>query len=338
MANITINDVARFAGVSRATVSRVLNNQAYVADDVRTRVQAAMDTLGYHPSRTARRMRAMSSDLVGLIIPDIQNTLFQALVRGVEDAAYAQNMNVVLCNTDDIPDKQKVYVRLMQAEQAAGLIVVPTHPNDGAMLEPVRNAGIPIILLDRDVNNFEADSIRVDNVRGALLAARHLITLGYQRIALIAGTQYLTPGRERLQGFYDAMHERGIEIDQALVKVGNFKIENGYELALELMNAAAPPDAIFASNNLMTLGALRALHELGLRVPQDVALVGFDDMPWAEDLNPPLTAVSQPGYEIGQQAVQLLLKRIERPDAPFSRVILQPKLIVRQSCGAQVKR
>jgi LacI family transcriptional regulator len=336
VANITIKDVAKYAGVSQATVSRVLNNHAYVAEDVRTRVQAAMDKLEYHPSRTARRLRANSSDVLGLIIPDIQNPLFQALVRGVEDAAYAQQMNVVLCNTDDNPDKQKVYLRIMQAEHAAGLIVVPTHPGDGSVLEPLRAAGIPVILLDREVNHFEADTVKVDNVRGAYLAMQHLIQLGYERIAIIAGTQYLTPGHERLKGCYDALNEMGFHVDESHIKMGNFKIESGYDLAYDLMQAPNPPNAIFVSNNLMTLGVLRALHEIGIRIPEEVALVGFDDMPWAGDLNPALTTVAQPGYELGQQAVQLLLKRLERPEAPFFKIILQPRLIIRQSCGAHL--
>jgi len=337
MANVTIKDVASYAGVSKATVSRVLNNHAYVADDVRTRVQQAVDTLGYHPSRAARRLRANSSDILGLIIPDIENPLFQSLVRGVEDTAYAQQMNVVLCNTDDIPDKQKVYLRLMQAEQAAGVIVVPTHPDDRAVLEPVREAGMPIILLDREVANFEVDTVKVDNVHGAYVATRHLILLGYKRIAVIAGTQNLTPGHERLRGCYHALKDMGVAIDESLVKIGNFKIESGYDLTHELMKAAHPPDAIFVSNNLMTLGALRALHELSVRIPEDVALVGFDDMPWAGDLNPPLTAVAQPGYEMGQQAVQLLLRRLAQPDASFCKIMLQSRLIVRQSCGAHLR-
>ena len=337
MANVTIKEVAQYAGVSRATVSRVLNNHAYVAEDVRARVQRAMEALGYEPNRAARRLRANSSDIMGLIIPDIQNPLFQSLVRGVEDAAYANQLNVVLCNTDDNPEKQKAYLRVMQAERAAGVVVVPTRPNDGAVLLPVREAGIPIVLVDREVVNFDADTVKVDNIRGAHLAITHLIKLGYQRIALIAGTQSLTPGRERLRGCYEAFEEMGVAIDAARVRVGNFRRESGYELTNELMNMAEPPDAIFVANNLMSLGALRALHERSIHIPEEVALVGFDDMPWAGDLNPPLTTVSQPGYELGQQAVQLQLQRLERPDLPFYKVILQPRLIVRQSCGAYLK-
>jgi DNA-binding LacI/PurR family transcriptional regulator len=326
VATVTINDVAKHAGVSKATVSRVLNNHPYITDDVRSRVLASMQTLGYAPNRSAQRLRANSSEILGLIIPDIQNPLFQSLVRGVEDAAYANQLNVVLCNTDDNRDKQKAYLRVMRSEKAAGLIVVPTHPKDGAV-------GIPIVLLDREVNDFDADLIKVDNLRGAYTAARHLITRGYQRIAVIAGTQYLTPGYERLQGFYQAFQEAGMPVDPAYMKAGNFKLESGYELTCELMAMAEPPDAIFASNALMTMGALRALHELGLNVPGDVALVGFDDLPWAEDLNPPLTTIAQPGYELGEQAVELLLRRIAKPEAPFQKLILQPRLIVRKSCG-----
>jgi DNA-binding LacI/PurR family transcriptional regulator len=335
--NITIKEVAQYAGVSRATVSRVLNNHAYVADDVRVRVQQAMDVLGYQPNRAARRLRAHSSDILGLIIPDIQNAVFQSLVRGVEDAAYANQLNVVLCNTDDNVDKQKVYLRVMQAEKAAGLIVVPTHPKDGDVLAPIRAAGIPIILLDREVKNFEADMIRVDNIHGASVAMHHLVNLGYQRIAIIAGTQYLTPGRERLQGCKDALSEMGIPLEDIQIEIGNFKLESGYELTKKLMQSDNPPDAIFASNNLMTMGALRALHDLAVSIPEQVALMGFDDMPWAQDLNPALTAVAQPGYELGQQAVQLLLKRIENPEAAYRKVILQPRLIIRQSCGAKIR-
>jgi DNA-binding LacI/PurR family transcriptional regulator len=333
MAQITINDVAERAQVSRSTVSRVLNNQRYVAPDVRDRVLDAMNSLGYQPNRAARRLRANQSDLLGLIIPDIQNALFLSLVRAVEDLAYAHQMNVILCNTDDNPEKQKTYLSVMQAQQAAGLIVVPTHAKDAAMLAPVRDAGIPIVLVDREIHGLEADTVIVDNVRGAHMAISHLIALKYQRIAILAGPQSLTPGRERLQGYNNALYEAGLEPDRDLVKIGTFKVESGRDLTHELMDSPNPPDAIFASNNLMALGCLRALHERRVRIPDDVALVGFDDMPWAEDLNPPLTAVAQPSYELGNQALELLIKRMRNPDAPYRKVILQPRLIVRKSCG-----
>jgi DNA-binding LacI/PurR family transcriptional regulator len=333
----TIKDVAEFAHVSSATVSRVLNNHPYVTDDVRARVLEAIRKLDYQPNRAARRLRANSSDILGLIIPDIQNPFFLSMVRGVEDMAYLHGMNVILCNTDDNPDRQEVYLRVLQAEQAAGLLVVPTLPSDGPLLASVREAGMPVVLLDRETEGLEADIVKSDNVRGAYLGTKHLLTLGYRRVAIIAGTQNLTPGFERLQGSLAALAEQRLEKDDSLVKIGNFKIDSGYKLAHELMTSAIPPDAIFACNIMMTLGVLRALHELDIRIPEQVALVGFDDMPWAEDLLPPLTTVAQPGYELGQQAMDLLLKRIAQPDIPFRKVLLQPRLKVRQSCGAQLR-
>lgn len=214
------------------------------------------------------------------------------------------------------------------------MLVVPTLPSDGEVLWPVQQAGTPIVLLDRDVDQFEADLVRTDNVLGAYTAVWHLTTLGYQRIAIIAGSQYLTPGHERLRGYKEALKKAALALDPTLIREGNFRVESGYTLTRELLAAAEPPDAIFVSNNLMTLGALRALHELSIRIPEDVALVGFDDMPWAGDLYPPLTTVAQPGYELGKTAVELLLRRIAQPALPFRQITLPPQLIVRQSCGA----
>jgi DNA-binding LacI/PurR family transcriptional regulator len=334
MPQATINDVAEHAQVSRSTVSRVLNNQRYVAPEVRDRVLNAMQVLGYQPNRAARRLRASQGDLLGLIIPDIQNALFLSLVRAVEDLAYAHQMNVILCNTDDNREKQKTYLDVMQAQQAAGLIVGPTHPKDAHVLAPVQDAGIPIVLVDREITGFEADTVIVDNYRGAQLAISHLIGLRYKRIAILAGPQDLTPGRERLQGYYDALREGGVEVANELVKIGTFKADSARELTYELMQGANPPDAIFASNNLMALGCMHALHEMNVDIPNEVALVSFDDMPWAEDLYPPLTAIAQPSYELGYQALELLLNRMNRPDMPYRKIILQPQLIIRKSCGA----
>jgi LacI family transcriptional regulator len=334
----TIQDVADHAGVSRATVSRVLNNNPRVADELRERVLASVQALGYQPNRAARRLRANSSDVLGLIIPDIENPLFISIVRGVEDAAYEHQMNVVLCNTDDNPDKQRNYLEVLQAERVAGFIIVPNHEDDGGILNKVRQSGTPIVLLDRLVSDFSTDAVKADNLHGAHVAIQHLVNLGHRRIAFIAGLQYITPGQERLQGYVAAMQAAGREIDPALIMVGDFKLESGYELTRQLMTSSNPPDAIFAANGLMTMGALRALHEMSIQIPGDVALVGFDDMPWAADLNPPLTVVAQPAYDLGQQAVQLLLRRINQPDASYSVVTLQPRLIVRESCGAILQR
>jgi LacI family transcriptional regulator len=337
MPNAKIDDVANKAGVSRATVSRVLNNNPKVDADLREKVLAAAKALGYQPNRTARRLRAQSSNVIGLVISDIQNPYFLSVTRGVEDAASAQQMNLILCNSDEDLDKERMYLHVMEAERVAGLIIVPANSSYGKDLNQLKKAGIPIILLDRAVKSVQVDTLKVDNEHGAFEAVTHLIQLGYRRIATIAGSSHLSTGSERYQGYRSALESVGIAVDDQLVKVGNFKTESGYTLANELLNASVPPEAIFIANNLMTLGALRALREREVRVPHDVALVGFDDLPWSGELYSPLTAVAQPTYEIGQEAVRLLLRRLADPQAAYQTVVLQPHLNVRESCGVKIR-
>ncbi|NLF76153.1 MAG: LacI family transcriptional regulator [Chloroflexi bacterium] len=335
MATPTLKDVASHAGVSRATVSRVLNHNPRVAGDLRDRVLDAIQELGYQPNRAARRLRASSSDVLGLIISDIENPFFTSVVRGVEDAAYAYQMSIVLCNTDEDPEKQKMYLRVMQAERVAGLIISPTNVEED--FTELERAGIPVILLDRRTDPYETDAVTIDNVAGAYLAVKHLIDLGYERIGMIGGSPHLTTGRERYEGYRKALSTAGLKVDERLIKVGDFKIDSGYHLMLELIAAPQPPRAVFVANNLMTLGALRALRERAVRVPDTMALVGFDDMPWASELCPPLTTISQPTYELGQETVQLLVRRLANPDAPVRTVTLQPRLVIRESCGVTLQ-
>jgi DNA-binding LacI/PurR family transcriptional regulator len=307
MTTPTLKDVADHAQVSRATVSRVLNHNPRVAEDLRERVLESIHLLGYQPNRAARRLRASSSDVLGLIISDIENPFFISVVRGVEDAAYASQMSVVLCNTDEDPVKQQMYLRVMQAERVAGLIISPTRADEE--FNELRQLGIPIILLDRRTDKFETDAVTIDNVGGAYLATKHLIDCGYERIGMIGGSPYLTTGRERYEGYRKALHAAGMKIDEKLIKVGNFKTDTGYALAKEFIASPQPPRAIFVANNLMTLGTLRALRENGVLVPQEMALVG-------------------------QETVQLLLRRLADPEAPIRTVTLQPRLVIRESCGA----
>jgi DNA-binding LacI/PurR family transcriptional regulator len=336
MTTPTLKDVAEYAQVSRATVSRVLNNNPSVDEEMRVRVLEAVRHLGYQPNRAARRLRASSNDVLGLIISDIENPFFISVVRGVEDIAYANQMSVVLCNTDEDPEKQRMYLRVMQAERVAGLIISPTSIHED--FTALRQVGIPVILLDRRTDSFEADAVSVDNVAGAYLAVKHLTDLGYERIGIIGGSPHLTTGRERYDGYRKALTAAGIKIDEKLIKIGNFKTESGYTLAKEFITSPQPPQAIFVANNLMTLGTMRAMREHEIRIPQDIALVGFDDMPWSSELCPPLTAVSQPTYELGQETVQLLLRRLADPQASIRTVTLQPRLVVRESCGALLRR
>jgi LacI family transcriptional regulator/LacI family repressor for deo operon, udp, cdd, tsx, nupC, and nupG len=316
-------------------VSRVVNRPAVVNAKTRARVQEAIDRLGYRPSRVARRLRTESgrSGLVALLIPDIQNPFFADLARGVEDAARGEGYTVLLGNVDEDVEKERRYLEVMTSESVDGIILPPTSGSDPVALELVR-AGLPLVCVDRRLSRVKVDTVLVDNVRGAQDAVEHLLSLGHRRIGFIEGRPEISSSQERLRGYALALQEQGIEVDPALVRTGDSRQASGARLAEELLDQPQRPGALLVGNNLMTLGALETIHRLGLRIPEDIAIVGYDDMPWALALDPPLTAVRQPGYELGGRAMELLLQRIRDPKRSASLVTLDAELIVRRSCGA----
>src|SRR5579859_2309796 len=264
----TIQDVAKHAGVSIATVSRVLNGTTYVNEEVSARVRAAIKELQYQPSRAAQAMRANRSKIIGLLISDIQNPFFTALIRGVEDEANRNGYSLILCNSDENARKEQQYIEVLCAERVAGAIVVPTSENP-QKLRLFREHAIPFVSVDRRVKDRNADAVLVDNVRGAYEAVTHLITNGYRRIGVITGPVSTTTGRERLEGYRKALQEANIVPDPALERVDDFKSEGGHSGAHSLLSLEQPVDALFVANNLMTLGALGAIHERHLRIPDD---------------------------------------------------------------------
>ncbi len=333
MKRIQVKDVAALAGVSPATVSRVINKHPHISPETRAKVLAAIEQLGYEPSRVAQRLRMGMTRIFGLILSDVTNPFFTAAVRGIEDVAYAREYSVLLCNADEQPEREALYTRVLLAEKVAGVIISPTDERCttcAAFLE----RGIPVVAMDRRIRGLAIDTVVVDNIEGAYQAVSHLIRLGHRRIGLIGGRLEISTGRERQEGYLKALRDHGIPVDPELIRVGDFKQESGYRLACELLSLPDRPTAIFAANNLMTLGALNAIHKKGLAIPRDVAIVGFDDMPWAASLNPALTAVAQPAYELGRTAAELLLARIADPNRPAQEVILHTQLIIRQSCGS----
>lgn len=334
---VTVKDVADLAGVSTATVSRVLNDHPHVAGETRAQVLRAMQQLGYQPSRVARRLRVKSTQIFGLIISDIANPFFNSVVRGIEDVAYSNQYSLLLCNSDEDLARESLYVNILQAEQVAGIIISSADENS-VSCEALFKSGVPIVAMDRRLRAFDVDTVLVDNVKGAFQATSHLIRLGHRRIGLIGGPSRITTGRERQEGYEKALSEHGLVVDQSMIKIGDFKLDSGYQRACELLEADDPPTAIFAANNLMTLGSLNAIHEKGLNIPRDVAIVGFDDMPWAPSLHPSLTAVAQPTYELGRIAANLLLQRALDKGREIVEVKLEPTLIIRESCGCKEKK
>ncbi len=328
----TLQEVAARARVSIATVSRVLNKSDKVVPETRLTVEQALRELGYRPSRVARRLRMNSgrAHLVGLIIPDIQNPFYAEIARGVEDAAYASEYALILCNSDENPDKERFYLEVMQAESVDGIVLPPFSDTDFAVVELIKT-GLPVVCVDRSLAKVKTDLVEVDNYQGALEAVNHLLDKGHERIGLIEGRSQVSTNRERRRGYLDALAARGIAPRKELMRAGDFKQESGRVLANELLDLRKPPTALFVCNNLMTVGALAGIHPRRLRVPEDVAVVGFDDLPWAEALDPPPTVVRQPAYEVGRQAMELLLKRIVEPTRPPVTVRLRPELVVRKS-------
>jgi LacI family transcriptional regulator len=337
MVKTTIGDVAAHAGVSKATVSRVLNNDPNVADDLRLRVQKSAQALGYKPNRAARRLKKNLNDVVGFLIPGIQNPFFASILRGAEDLAYENGIGILAYSTADDVARQQVYLERLQGDHVAGIVIVAAPSTRADTFTSLSDANIPVVLLDRSSDEVDVDVVRVDSLRGAYLAVQHLIALGYKRIGTINGLTELSTGRERLQGYRLALADAGLPAHEDLITAGDFLESGGYEAMRRLMHLAKPPDAIFVANNLMMVGALTAIRELGIRVPEQVALVGFDDLPLSALLTPPLTVMAQPTYELGREALRLLMQRMKTPDALPRTVTLPAQLIVRESCGAVLR-
>lgn len=324
-------EVARRAKVSISTVSRTLNQTGKISAETQEHVRRVMRELGYKPNRVARRLRAGGKcHLLGLIIPNIQNPFFADLARGVEDVAYRNNFAVLLCNYDEDADKERFYLDVMQQESVDGVILPPVHERDPAVVRLARS-GMPVVCVDRALADLAVDKVEIDNRRGAFDAISHLIQRGHRRIGVISGPADSSTGRERLAGCREALAAAGLGITPDLVRHGDYKPESGRRHALELLGAAEPPTALFVSNNLMTIGAIEAIHARQLQIPAQVALVGFDDLPLAAVFTPPLTVVRQPAYEVGRCAAELLFKRLEDPARPTTSLKLLPELVVRGS-------
>jgi DNA-binding LacI/PurR family transcriptional regulator len=327
---VTIKDVAKQAGVSVATVSRVVSNHAYVRDAVRGRVQQAIAELNYRPNRVARSLRAQSSRFIGLIISDIENPFYTSLVRAVEDMAHQQQYSLLLCNSDEVPDKERVYIDFMRDEQVAGVIAAPTD-EQATSLQVLIDAGIPVVTIDRRAEKTSVDTVMVDHKGAAYQLAHHLLARGHRRIGAVIGAPASTSGRERKSGFFKALQEAGIKQPASLLREVKPGEADGYAAVLDLLALPDPPTALFMGNNLLLIGALKAIQHKKLRIPSDISLVGHDDLPWMGLLEPGITVTSQPVYELGRTAIQALLARIQGDVQAPRELRLAPTLIVRES-------
>lgn len=327
----TISDVARLAEVSKATVSRVMNNVGFVEDATKQRVLDAIQQLGYRPNNAARSLTTKRTRTIGMIISDSSNLFFGDMLRGVEDILQPQNYGLLVCNTDEVLERESHYFDLLLRHQVEGIIAAATS-RLWDVLSKAELQHTPVVYVDRVFEGLERPYIGVNNVGGAYLGTSRLITSGYHKIGVLAGFQRLSTMRERLAGFHKAVQEHNIAVPEEWVVTCALNIEAARAAARQLLELPNRPRALFINNNLLSLGTLLAMKDLGLRCPDDVALVGFDDHPWAAVADPPLTVVSQPARELGQVAAQVLCKLIQGEPLPEQQIVLECKLIIRESC------
>jgi DNA-binding LacI/PurR family transcriptional regulator len=329
----TVRDVAELAQVSTATVSRVLAGTDPVREDLRERVFRASNELGYTPNRVARNLRVRSTRMIGVVVPDIENPFFTSAICGIEEVLQSANYGLLLGNYSEDPKRENELLGTLRAEGAAGIIFTPSNA-PGADYRDLIQAHIPTVAISRSPARLNVDSVTVANRAGARAATEHLIQLRHRRIAFINGPLVISTARERQAGYEEAFAAADLQIRQDLIVYGDFRQKSGYQAMQVLLNLPSPPTAVFTASNLLTLGALQAIHEGGWKIPQQIAVVGFDDLAWATSLQPPLTAVAQPARDVGVTAARLLLDRLAEPERPTRRIVLETRLVVRASCGA----
>ncbi len=328
----TIVEVAKQARVSIATVSNVIRDTKRVSPALRERVQAAIRDLDYSPNEIARSLKVKQTRMLALILPDITNPFFPEIIRGAEDTAFERGYFLVTANTDEQIERERRIISALRSYRVDGILLASAPGKDSAHIRSTLQSGISIVRLDRTISGIETDAVLLDNVRGARECVRHLIQAGHSRIAIIAGPLTLQTGLERLSGYEEALRESDIEIDRELVLEGDFREESGYRLGRELLKRRMRPTAIFVCNGVMMLGVLKALEEMGVQCPDDIALATFDDLAADHSFHPHLTAVVQPGYEIGARAAAILIDRIEGKLTKEPLVVrIVPTLVIRES-------
>lgn len=326
----TMRDVAKKAGVAPITVSRVINNSGYIRDETRRKVEQAIADLEYVPNSLSQSLRFKKTNMIALMVSDITNPFWTTLTRGVEDACMGGGMNVILCNTDENAEKQENYINVLLQRQTDGFLLVPAG-GEPAVAKRIQKRGVPVVVIDRQVPGVDVDIVRSDSEGGAYILTRHLLERGHRRIALLSFSTSISTARQRQAGYEKALAEYGLPIDAGLIRHGRPRGDSGYMMTMEAMASMNPrPTAIFTANNFIAIGALNALHDLGIRVPEEISVVSFDEMPYATE--PFVTVAAQAPYELGMTAAQMLMSIISGEEAPGNRDIVLPvELIERRS-------
>jgi len=330
-----IRDVAKRAGVAPITVSRCINNSGYCSEETRARVEVAVAELGFVPNRLASGLRSRRTETLALVLTDITNPFSTTIARGVEDITSEAGYTVIFCNTDESVSKEKMYLQMLLEKRVDGILLVPALSGlDSVAL--IKKQGTPIVVLDRRLPELMTDVVRCDSEGGAYELTRLLLSLGHREIAILNGPKDVSTSEDRLAGYRRALTEAGIPTNSKHEYYGAFNQESGFEMTRKVLAEAQKPTALFAANNFIAFGALKALQELELRVPEDITVVGFDDLPSALVTFPFLTVAAQPAYEMGRRAIEILLKKLdEGPSDQYQEVVLPAEIVIRQSSGKQ---
>jgi DNA-binding LacI/PurR family transcriptional regulator len=330
--SLNIKAIAEKAGVSTATVSRVLSGFPGVREKTKKKVMKITSELNYEVDGIARSLRQKKTFKIGVIVGDVLSQFYTVLAKSIEDIANKYGYSMILCNGDDDPEKELNYLKVLRSSRVDGIIIAPTGKNAG-YINNLLQSNIKIVLIDRLIEGVDCDAVLVDNEKGAYTAVKYLIDKGYKKIAIIDGFIDRTTGKERLKGYLRALNENNIPRNDDFIKIKDFKKRSGIVFANELLENKNKPEAIFVANLELTLGAIISIKSLGLKIPDDIAVIGFDDSDWAQILEPPLTLISQPVYDLGETAAEMLIKNIENDNSKREKLIvtMNTKLIERGS-------
>jgi len=328
--NVNIKDIARIAGVSISTVSLVLNNRPGVSALTRLKVQSIVDKLNYIPNNIARSLVTRKTKTIGLIVADIAEIYFGTLARVIQDALNREGYSLIICNSDYKAEKESVCLDFLIENNVDGIIMVPR----GANIEKIKSIKKPIVFLDNYIKNTDISVVRVDNENAGYIAIKHLIKLGHKLLACITGPVRYATSDERITGYQRALNEDGIEINSFFIKHTDWSVEGGFQATKEILSLKITPDAIFVTGDTCAIGVFKALSDEGLKIPDNIAIVGFDDMKFSPFLKVPLTTVRQPMKEMGEKAVELIIKELRSKNhIEPQMIILKTELIIRESCG-----
>lgn len=334
----TMSDVAREAGVSVATVSAVINQNKYVSPELTARVEEAMASLQYTPNAIARSLKERQTHTLGVIIPSIDSPFWPLVVRGIQDLAFAQRYNILLLSADRSPERERECLQILVRQRADGIILSPSDPANADYVNAIIDRGAVVVQIDGVLAHVKADAVLLDNHTATHEVVAHLVSHGYRRIALLNLATEATSFAERQKGYFTAMQAHGLQPEVLQLPSQGLKPEMAQSLLVEFLQRPSPPRALFATNHLLSVVALSAACQLSLHVPDQLAIFGFDDFYWTPRLNPSLSTVEQPAYQIGTIALQMLLERISgQRDEPPQVVRLAPKLLLRGSCGCATR-